>query len=941
MADRYWVSTNTLNSFSVAAEEISPNGLFFKPDGTKMYVIGSAGDDVNEYNLSSAWDISTASYLQNFSVAAQEIVPQGLFFKPDGTKMYVIGSAGDDVNEYNLSSAWDISTASYLQNFSVAAQETVPTGLFFKPDGTKMYVIGTAGDNVNEYNLSSAWDISTASYLQNFSVAAQETFPQGLFFKPDGTKMYVIGSIGDDVNEYNLSSAWDISTASYLQNFSVAAQETVPQGLFFKDDGTRMYVIGSDTDFVFAYPLSTAWNISTISFDTWDGTAGSKWAATSGGAGGETVPTTADDVFFDGSSTGTVTIAAGNTGAKSITCTGFTGTLMGTAAITLAGSVTLVAGMTYTHTGTMTFTGTGTLTSAGKTFSAVTVDAIGITLTLGDALNTGTRSVTILRGTFDTANYTVTAWALLSSGTNTRAITLGSSTLTLTSTIAIDFTTSTNLTFNAGTSLINCSAVTTRVLGGGQTFYNVSFTSTVTGTRGIEGANTFNNLTLNASGTGLSRLSIFANQTVSGTFTCAGSSAIARGFVLSETIGTTRTITAAVISANDCDFRDITIAGAASPISPTRAGDCGGNTNITFSAAKAAYRVGTNTTWAGSSSWALTSGGTGSNDNFPLAQDTVVINEDTTLTGTLALATYNIGTLDCSARTTGITLNHNAGVNRYGSYTLGSGVTVTGTSTQTFSGRGTMDFTSAGKTIEFPITVDAPGGTLRLGDAFNSSNSIELTGGTFNANNYNLTCASFASSNSNTRTITMGSGLWTLSGTATVWNTSSITNLTFNKDTANILLTNSTISSVSFASGPLTFNKLTIGGGAGTGLVNINSTVGSAAGSYAELASTRTAAFNLQLGNSSTAVIGTWSVSGTPDNVVTVNSPTAGTRRTFTLTNVTSGIDYLAVQDIGELSGSKFYVGSNSTDGGNNNNVIFSDPPIPGTATGNMLMLFY
>jgi len=31
----------------------------------------------------------------------------------------------------------------------------------------------------------------------------------------------------------------------------------------------------------------------------WDATAGTKWALTSGGAGGQAVPTAADDVFFD------------------------------------------------------------------------------------------------------------------------------------------------------------------------------------------------------------------------------------------------------------------------------------------------------------------------------------------------------------------------------------------------------------------------------------------------------------------------------------------------------------------------------------------------------------------------------------------------------------------------------------------------------------------
>ena len=258
------ISTATIESttFSVAAQETNPQGIFFKPDGTKMYVIGVSGDDVNEYNLSTAWDVSTASFFQLFSVAAQDATPTGLFFKSDGTKMYVIGQTGDDVNEYSLSTAWDVSTASYVQVFSVALEEVTPSDLFFKPDGTKMYVIGVSGDDVNEYNLSTAWDVSTASFFQLFSVAAQDAAPQGLFFKPDGTKMYITG-IGQDVNEYNLSTAWDVSTATFIQVFSVAAQESSPQSVFFKPDGTKMYVIGTTNDRVNEYNLSTAWDVST------------------------------------------------------------------------------------------------------------------------------------------------------------------------------------------------------------------------------------------------------------------------------------------------------------------------------------------------------------------------------------------------------------------------------------------------------------------------------------------------------------------------------------------------------------------------------------------------------------------------------------------------------------------------------------------------------
>jgi len=247
-----------LQEFSVAAKEINPTGIFFKPDGTKMYTIGYDGDTVDEYDLSTAWDVSTAVYLQEFSVAAKELTSTGLFFKQDGTKMYTIGFNGDTVDEYDLGTAWDVSTAVYLQEFSVAAKEANPEGVFFKPDGTKMYTIGLNGDTVDEYDLGTAWDVSTAVYLQEFSVAAKETAPRDVFFKPDGTKMYTIGSFGDTVDEYDLGTAWDVSTAVYLQEFSVAAKETGPQGVFFKSDGTKMYTIGYIGKTVDEYDLAAA-----------------------------------------------------------------------------------------------------------------------------------------------------------------------------------------------------------------------------------------------------------------------------------------------------------------------------------------------------------------------------------------------------------------------------------------------------------------------------------------------------------------------------------------------------------------------------------------------------------------------------------------------------------------------------------------------------------
>lgn len=175
--------------------------------------------------------------------------------------MYVLGSTGDDVNQYELSTAWDISTASYIQNFYLSAQTNDPTALFFNSDGTKMYVGTRDTDMINEYALSTAWNISSASYTQGISIIAFFGDISSIVFKPDGTKMYGTsnGSNATLVKEFSLSTAWDISTLAFVRSFSVS--RTVPQqrsltAVAFNTLGSRMYVSDGTTDAFWQYDLT-------------------------------------------------------------------------------------------------------------------------------------------------------------------------------------------------------------------------------------------------------------------------------------------------------------------------------------------------------------------------------------------------------------------------------------------------------------------------------------------------------------------------------------------------------------------------------------------------------------------------------------------------------------------------------------------------------------
>jgi len=251
-------------SSSAITQDAALQDLSFSSDGTKMYICGRNNDTIYQYTLSTAWNVSTALYAnKSYYIGGQEDSLSDIFFKADGSKFYIIGYVSDQVHQYSLSTAWDISTASYDNlEFSVSSQEDNPRGLTFKPDGTKMFVIGQTADAIQEYALSTAWNVSSASHTSTFSTSSQLTNNQALFFAPDGYKVWATGA-DDVIYQYILTTAWDISTASYDSvSFSVLSQSTQTLGIEFSTDGTKLYALDNTLNIVYQYSTGTAYEVT-------------------------------------------------------------------------------------------------------------------------------------------------------------------------------------------------------------------------------------------------------------------------------------------------------------------------------------------------------------------------------------------------------------------------------------------------------------------------------------------------------------------------------------------------------------------------------------------------------------------------------------------------------------------------------------------------------
>jgi hypothetical protein len=486
----------------------------------------------------------------------------------------------------------------------------------------------------------------------------------------------------------------------------------------------------------------------------WNDTA--RWAATSGGAGGETVPTSADNAYFDGNSdAGTPFTVTVNVSASckdliigdgvTVTTLDQAMTLTGSSSLTIHGSwFNPATNYTRVYSGSITFAATtlgNIITTNGVTITnsgSLSFFGVGGEWILGSSFTTtASTQINTTNGILRTNNYNFTVGSFTSDGTGPREIYFGSSTVTLLAggmRVGFNTGTATNLTVDFGTSTIICPGPTSNAIGLGnseKTFtpYNMSFSI---GINIFTGAfNVSNNFVIAAG----QRTLVGINMTIGNLSVAAGNTNIlTRSQITSDTAGVVRTLTCGTATFGaGVDFQAITAAGASAPwnVSTFGGGDAGGNTNITFPAPKTVYwNLAGTQNWS-STGWATTPTGTPAVANFPLAQDTAVITE-LGAGGTISTEDrgWFIGNLICddgvNPRTSALTISmaFNNTPRICGNIVLSSGIIsagVQGFRISRFSGVQTIR--SNGKAVTWGLSKES-NSTLQFLDNFTSANSL-------------------------------------------------------------------------------------------------------------------------------------------------------------------------------------------------------------------------
>ncbi|MFC1709973.1 hypothetical protein ACFL2J_07965, partial [Candidatus Omnitrophota bacterium] len=199
-----WIRTYSIDgSYSITEEDAlnhetvscSYNSLVKIDDTRYMLAYAGADDDgyITVFSIDGNYDITEETTLEHDAVNGT----YNSLVKIDDTH-YGLAYTGLDGDGYIKTFSLDFGSPTVALNSpndAAGITDLTPTLNFTgtDPDTEDVeYNVQVGTDN----SFSGTWDVTSAVYSQEKSLKAKESAPQGLFFKPDGTKMYTIGTAG-------------------------------------------------------------------------------------------------------------------------------------------------------------------------------------------------------------------------------------------------------------------------------------------------------------------------------------------------------------------------------------------------------------------------------------------------------------------------------------------------------------------------------------------------------------------------------------------------------------------------------------------------------------------------------------------------------------------------------------------------------------------------
>lgn len=243
-----WDITGTgtlMTKFPAELNNYVLNSMTFKPEGDRMYILDIANNKIGEFSLPIPWDLTTVNFIGEISPSVVSN-QNDIHIRSNGKEIFTFDSVLDSLFKFHFNKNWIISTASYFPNVQFLTISDEIRAVKWRPDGLKcMVLIAGATDKIIELTVPTPFNLEGFTETASLTVGAQESNPSGMDWSDDGKVIIIIGSTVKAINSYNVTTGWDLSTASPFQSVIPSGQDGNPRGVQFGDRGNLIFVMDS------------------------------------------------------------------------------------------------------------------------------------------------------------------------------------------------------------------------------------------------------------------------------------------------------------------------------------------------------------------------------------------------------------------------------------------------------------------------------------------------------------------------------------------------------------------------------------------------------------------------------------------------------------------------------------------------------------------------
>lgn len=269
-----YLSGATYDSSSFDFSILNPNkndliGWHPKHDGTKFFAVcqgGTPGDLIAEYDLSTAWDLSTitdSGFTE--SVATQQGHPTDLKISPNGKEMFVVGLSPDRITHYTLNTAWTLADGiTFNSNLSPSSVSSQFTGIFIDPTGHYLYICNRTNNIIYCIYLFEPWKLNSATSM-SINATLDSNITNSIWFVKNGYSLLKVDYNSHLASQFYTMNQWNHSSLFNLnQSIDLTPQDGAPWQVFTSYDETKMYFFGANSHSLYQYSISKSFNGESI-----------------------------------------------------------------------------------------------------------------------------------------------------------------------------------------------------------------------------------------------------------------------------------------------------------------------------------------------------------------------------------------------------------------------------------------------------------------------------------------------------------------------------------------------------------------------------------------------------------------------------------------------------------------------------------------------------